>query len=62
MYITTSRGSSIFAWKGSNWRVPVFLPIDLKLRLGDHMTVERDSDKPDKEGQQAEQKAAEGQK
>lgn len=35
-----------FYLEGDSWRVSMSLPISLKLQLGDHVTIEMDSDKP----------------
>ncbi len=35
-----------FYLEGESWRVSVSLPLSLKLKLGDHVTIEMDSDKP----------------
>ena len=44
-YYDTSRGS-YFYLDGESWRVSVSLPDTLKVRLGNSVTVEMDSDKP----------------
>jgi hypothetical protein len=45
VYYDTTRRLYFYA-EGGNWQASVSLPVDLKLRLGDHVTVEMDSDKP----------------
>ena len=45
VYYDVSRGS-YFYLEGDNWRASVSLPDSLKVRLGDFVTVEMDSDKP----------------
>ena len=35
-----------FYLEGGNWRVSVSLPQELRVQLGDHVTIEMDSDKP----------------
>jgi hypothetical protein len=45
VYYDVSRGS-YFYLEGDSWRASVSLPDSLKVRLGDFVTVEMDSDKP----------------
>ena len=45
VYYDATRKLYFYA-EGGNWRASVSLPINLKLRLGDHVTIEMDSDKP----------------
>ncbi len=44
-YYDVDRGT-YFYLEGESWRVSVSLPLSLKLKLGDHVTIEMDSDKP----------------
>jgi hypothetical protein len=45
VYFDTSR-KLYFYMDGDNWRASVSLPLDLKVRLGDHVNIELDFDKP----------------
>ena len=45
VYYDTDR-KLYFYMEGDNWRASVSLPFDLKLKLGDHVSVEMDCDKP----------------
>ena len=45
VYFESSRGL-YFYLSGSNWKMTASLPTDLKLKLGNHVTIEMDSDKP----------------
>lgn len=45
VYFDTSR-KVYFYMEGEKWRASVSLPLDLKVRLGDHVSIEMDSDKP----------------
>jgi hypothetical protein len=45
VYYDIARGS-YFYLEGDNWRASVTLPDTLKVRLGDFVTVEMESDKP----------------
>ena len=45
VYYVTSR-KLYFYMEGDNWKASVSLPLDLKVRLGDHVSIETDFDKP----------------
>jgi len=45
VYYDTDR-KIYFYMKGENWAASVSLPLDLKLQLGNHVSVEMDCDKP----------------
>jgi hypothetical protein len=45
VYYDTSR-KLYFYMQGDNWKASVSLPLDLKVRLGDYVSIEMDSDKP----------------
>ena len=45
VYFDSARGM-YFYLSGRNWQMSANLPVDLKLRLGDHVTIQMDSDKP----------------
>ena len=45
VYFESSRGL-YFYLSGSNWKMTASLPTDLKLKLGNHVTIEMEGDKP----------------
>jgi len=45
VYYDTSR-KLYFYMQGDGWKASVSLPLDLKVRLGDYVSVEMESDKP----------------
>ena len=45
VYFDTHR-KAYFYLEGGNWRVSLSLPRDIRVRLGDYVTIEMDTDKP----------------
>jgi hypothetical protein len=45
VYYDTDR-KLYFYIQGENWRASVSLPLDLKIQLGNHVSIEMDCDKP----------------
>lgn len=45
VYFDSGRGM-YFYLSGSNWQMSARLPVSLQARLGEHVTIEMDSDKP----------------
>jgi hypothetical protein len=45
VYFDSNRGL-YFYLSGKNWEMSAKLPLDLKVRLGDHVSIEMDSEKP----------------
>ncbi len=45
VYFDTHR-KTYFYLEGGNWRVSLSLPRDIRVRLGDYVTIEMDTDKP----------------
>lgn len=45
VYFDTGRRIYFFL-EGANWRVSAALPAEIRVRLGDHVTIDMDDDKP----------------
>jgi hypothetical protein len=45
VYFDPNRGL-YFYLSGRNWEISTILPLNLKVKLGDHVSIEMDSDKP----------------